>query len=193
MTIMEMPLDALEVRTSYECSAELSARSQLRSERGITMIEVLVTLVIVSVGLLGAAAMVINGLESNRNAYLQTQASIFAYDMADRIRSNSDQVGSYTGFEFDAESDEAPELPACFGSDEGCNAAAVAAVDLSQWASSLEGVDGGAALLPSAQATIAQIGGDEVVITITWIESQWDGEEEAFADQDRNFVVRFNL
>lgn len=162
-------------------------------QSGLTMIEILVTLVIVSVGLLGAAAMVINGLEHNRNAYLRTQASLLAYDMADRIRGNPDQAEDYNGFSFDAEaSNGPPEVPSCYSSDKGCKPDGMVNVDTAQWASALAKSDGGVALLPEATGTVTQ-NGDEFVITITWGErpqSESDGDTES---QSQSFALTFNL
>src|SRR5690606_27536649 len=111
MIILETQLAARKSRMSVNRARRAIQRKELPgSQQGITMIEILVTVVIISVGLLGAAAMVINGLESNRNAYLRTQASILAYDMADRIRANAGQVASYDNFDFDSEDEDAPDL-----------------------------------------------------------------------------------
>lgn len=52
------------------------------------MIEVLVATVILSGGLLGAAAVQLNALKHTDSALMITQASFIAYDMLDRIRAN---------------------------------------------------------------------------------------------------------
>ncbi len=189
---MGMPLAVRECQKASGVRVKRPQPITAATERGLTMIEVLVTLVIVSVGLLGAAAMVINGLESNRNAYLRTQASILGYDMADRIRSNADQVASYAGFEFDSETDDVPDVPGCYSSDDGCGPAALANVDLAQWAGILKGSEGGVVLLPAAKGSIA-LAGDEVTVTVSWVQSEWDEDGGSFADQGQNFVFRFNL
>lgn len=61
-------------------------------EKGLSLIEVLVTLLITSVGLLGLAAMQARSLQFNHGAYLRSQANILAYDMADRMRLNKDDA-----------------------------------------------------------------------------------------------------
>lgn len=58
------------------------------TERGVTLIEVLVTLVLVAIGLSGMMAMQARGVQQNQSAYLRTQAVMMASDMADRIRLN---------------------------------------------------------------------------------------------------------
>lgn len=65
--------------------------------RGMTLIEVLVTLVITSVGLLGVAAMQLTSLRNNYDAYVRSQAAMLAADILDRMRANRDEAlgGNY--------------------------------------------------------------------------------------------------
>ncbi|HCS45490.1 MAG TPA: type IV pilus modification protein PilV [Pseudomonas sp.] len=60
-----------------------------RAQEGMTLIEVLVALVILSVGLLGAAAIQLNALKYTDSSRMSTQASFIAYDLMDRIRANT--------------------------------------------------------------------------------------------------------
>lgn len=55
---------------------------------GATLAEVLVALLILSVGLLGIAALYVDNLRSGRTGLLRTQAANLAADMAERIRTN---------------------------------------------------------------------------------------------------------
>jgi type IV pilus assembly protein PilV len=59
---------------------------------GLTLIEVLVTLVVISVGLLGVAALQIRTLRHNYDALMRSHASALADDIADRMRANSAAV-----------------------------------------------------------------------------------------------------
>jgi type IV pilus assembly protein PilV len=61
-----------------------------RHQQGLTLIEVLVSLLILAVGLLGAAALQLNALKYTDSALMSSQASFIAYDMMDRIRANPD-------------------------------------------------------------------------------------------------------
>lgn len=54
-------------------------------ERGFTLIEVMVALVVLSIGLLGIAAMQLQGLKNAHSAYQRTIASIIAMDAAERL------------------------------------------------------------------------------------------------------------
>ena len=60
-----------------------------RAQEGMTLIEVLVALLILTVGLLGAAAIQLNALKYTDSSRMTSQASFIAYDMMDRIRANS--------------------------------------------------------------------------------------------------------
>jgi type IV pilus assembly protein PilV len=57
---------------------------------GFTLVEVLVTLVILSAGLLGVAALHGASLRNNLDSALRSQASVLAADIADRMRGNRD-------------------------------------------------------------------------------------------------------
>lgn len=59
-----------------------------RKERGVGLIEVLVTLLILSTTLIALSALQTRSLQFNQGAYFRTQANMLAYDMLDRIRVN---------------------------------------------------------------------------------------------------------
>ncbi|MGD8910875.1 MAG: type IV pilus modification protein PilV [Chromatiales bacterium] len=62
------------------------------SNRGITLIEVLVTIIILSVGLLGLAGMHFHGLKNNQSSYFRSQATILAYSAFDAMRANREDA-----------------------------------------------------------------------------------------------------
>lgn len=64
-------------------------------QRGVTLIEVLVTLVIISLGLLGAAALQSRLQMSEMEAYQRSQAMLLLNDMANRIATNRNAAASY--------------------------------------------------------------------------------------------------
>lgn len=55
---------------------------------GFTLIEILIALVIFSIGLLGLAGMQLRGSEGTNMAYLRSQAILIANDMAERMHAN---------------------------------------------------------------------------------------------------------
>lgn len=56
--------------------------------QGFSLIEVLVALLVLSIGLLGLAALQTTGLKLNHQSYERTQAVLQAYDIIDRMRAN---------------------------------------------------------------------------------------------------------
>ena len=64
---------------------------------GFTLIEVLVALVVISVGMLGVAVLFADGIRINRTSLYRTTAVALATDMSERIRSNQSAVYEGTG------------------------------------------------------------------------------------------------
>src|SRR5690606_3184429 len=59
-----------------------------RRENGFTLIEVLVTVIVLAIGLLGLAALQFSGLRYTHSAYQRSQATILTNDIIDRMRVN---------------------------------------------------------------------------------------------------------
>lgn len=78
------------------------AKQSLRREGGSSLIEVMVTVLILSTSLLGMAALQHRSLQYNHGAYLRSQANILAYDVLDRIRVNRANIDDYA-LAFEAE------------------------------------------------------------------------------------------
>ncbi len=102
------------------------------AQAGFTLIETLAALVVLSVGLLGVAALHISGIGTGRTAYYRTHAIDLVADMAERIRGNPLALDAYAGSS--AEHDCAP---AAGGGSVDCTPAQMAAHDLHLWERSL--------------------------------------------------------
>ncbi|MCP3675343.1 MAG: type IV pilus modification protein PilV [Gammaproteobacteria bacterium] len=59
-----------------------------RKNKGFTLIEVMISVLIFSMGLLGIAALQATSIKNNNNAYLRTQANIITYSIVDAMRAN---------------------------------------------------------------------------------------------------------
>ena len=140
----------------------LSPIKHLQS-RGFSMIEVLITLVILSIGLLGIAGLQLAGLQSNRSAYYRSQATIIAYDMIDRMRTNVDGVAA--NHYDDLDSGTMPTTPpTCIESANGCSAASLADNDLQEW------VTANLSLLPAGSGSVTR-NGKIFTVTVNWLEN----------------------
>ena len=70
-------------------------RQSAYSARGFTLIEVMVTLLILSVGLLGLAGMIGQSLRFNQGGYTRSQSTFLSYEIIDAMRANPDNAASY--------------------------------------------------------------------------------------------------
>src|SRR3546814_15761253 len=69
-----------------------------RRMEGFGLIEVLVSMLILGVGLLGMIGLQMNALQFNQTAAFRSHATFLAYDIADRMRANAPapMTGSYS-------------------------------------------------------------------------------------------------
>ena len=68
-----------------------------RMQRGFSLVEVLIALVIMSVGMLGIASLYVQSLQAGRTSLFRHNAVTLAGDVADRIRANPTAVAAYAG------------------------------------------------------------------------------------------------
>lgn len=119
-----------------------------RKERGFTLLEVLITIVILSVGLLGLAAMQAFSLKANQSANFRTQATALSNMIVERMRAHGGGALNTT--------------VAYYGS--GGDAAAVR--DLSEWRDAIT------AQLPEGTGTLL-FGGGNITVEINWTDARW--------------------
>lgn len=101
-----------------------------RLDRGFTLLEVLIALLIFSLGLLGMAGLMVLSVRTNQSAYLRTQATFLAQAMMDRMRANIGQIPTY------AITYPAPGADPCAGG-AACGPANIAAHDIAIWSTQL--------------------------------------------------------
>ena len=170
---------------------------------GFSLIEILITMVIIAVGLMGTATLQLTGLSSNQGSYLRTQASILVYDMADRMRGNPDRAiaGDYDGFSFDAGTGAEGTLNSlksvatdCITTSGGCSRAKQSDTDLYEWARSLMGAGSSdVALLPGAYGDVVRVVDDLFRVTVRWDESDWDGDSGVKNTTNKSFSIDFTI
>lgn len=135
--------------------------------RGFTMIEVLVALVVLSVGLLGLAGMQLTGLRYNQGAYSRSQAALMANDIIDRMRANTDglSAGAYDAA-IDTTAAPGASAAGCLSAAGGCTPAELAAGDIYEWCQLFNATP---PILPGASATMTKAG-NVFTIVVTWPE-----------------------
>lgn len=129
-------------------------------QAGFTLLEVLIALLVLSIGLLGLAALQTTGLRSNQMASMRTTATHLAYDVTDRMRANPTQVadGEYVITDTQAPGDT--------------SATGQALTDLTEWHDDVTGLPGGKASITYCNAgSSPACDGDTYVITVYWNES----------------------
>ena len=132
---------------------------------GFTLIEVLVAVVVLSIGILGLASLQTVSLNFNSVASQTSQATVLAYDMADRMRANREaaRAGAYDI----ALQDPAPACAA------PTTAGTVAQQDISAWRMAL------ACRLPLATGSI-DITGNTVDLIVQWDDSHGEDAPLSF-------------
>lgn len=96
-------------------------------QQGFSLIEVLIAMFVIAIGLLGAAGLQLQGLQQLQSSYLRSQATIIAYDMADRMRANPVALAS------GAYNDPTAKLTANCLTIAGCTPAELAEHDFYEW------------------------------------------------------------
>jgi len=132
-------------------------------QRGVTLIEVLVTLFVVTIGLLGMAGLQYASLKNANSSYSRYQATVLAYDIAERMRANKQYAlgGSYSGISVTG-SETAVTCAATV-----CTPTEIKSQDAYEWGQQIKGLPGG-----SGQVQVAS---GVYTITVSWTEQQTGG------------------
>lgn len=135
----------------------------MKKQCGFTLIEVLVSVVILGLGLLGLANLQTRGLAENQSAYFRSQATQLAYDIADKMRANSTSAANYkTAFmsPSDAKCTKGGNPCTSCAINTPCTSAQMAVSDLYDWNNDLK-------ILPNGTGAITENGGIYTV-TVSW-------------------------
>ena len=141
---------------------------------GFTLVEVLVAVLVISIGMLGVAKLVLAAVTANDSAYFRTQAADLAYSILDAMRANRAYAATTTGYQISfAQSPNMTVQCDALGSD--CTPAEMAQYDLYRWRKQLAGA------LPQGNGQVvitpATVAGQVATATISvqWNDSvaQW--------------------
>lgn len=95
-----------------------------KQQNGFSLVEVLIALIIMSVGMLGIATLFVQSMQAGRTSMFRHHAVTLAGDVADRIRANPRAGIAYQGMGADN---------GCIATGNDCNELAMAANDIFLW------------------------------------------------------------
>jgi type IV pilus assembly protein PilV len=134
-------------------------------EKGYSLLEVLIALVVLAIGLLGLAGLQMQGLKDNHSSSLRSQATYLASDILDRMQANRAQALGTTN-----------NYNNGFGAVTGKSG--MVQTDLTQWKSALN------ATLPSGDGSV-QVTDGTVTVLIRWQDVSADGNATQFRTDSR--------
>jgi type IV pilus assembly protein PilV len=136
--------------------------------RGLTLLEILIAVLVTSIGLLGLAGLQTAAVRFNTSAYYRSQATSLAYDLADRMRANREAAldGDYDAIDID---DTPPACPVAAG------VGSMAVIDAAAWQNAL------ACALPLGTGDVTRAD-DLFTITVQWNESRGEDPDDDVAD-----------
>ncbi len=162
-------------------------------QSGFSLIEVLVTMVIVVFGLMGLIGLMLKGLQHNAGSSMRTIATAQAYDMADRMRGNIAGVsagnydsvlppGSSSTCVISVNDHVSPPTPSSLGSCAACSTlctvSEVAARDTCLWH------EANAKLMPSGSGAVCKdVANNWFTIYVSWDDSK-------SGDTSKTFILR---
>ncbi len=156
-----------------------------KKQRGLSMIELLVAVLVLAIGVLGITAMQMVSLQNNRGALFRAEAVQLAYDMMDRIRANPEGAVPGAAYNGLALADAPPGGANCMAAN--CSQAQMVTFDQSVWKCSLGNFNDNANCaafraagvlppaadqpgLPEGDGSIAVDGAGVITITVQWTE-----------------------
>jgi len=136
-----------------------------KGENGFTLVEVLIALIVISVGMLGIAGLYLHSIQAGRTSVFRHHAITLAGDVADRIRANPAAGAGYASAATDTGADRN-----CVNGGINCTPADMALNDIWDWQQQAD------ATLPNGGVAVAFTDGggiapDRYTITVGWTEA----------------------
>ena len=132
--------------------------------RGFTLVEVLIALIVLSVGMLGIAGLYVHSMQAGRTSMFRHHAVTLAGDVAERIRANPRAGAIYAGSGANNQ---------CVAADRNCSSEQMAQNDIFTWSQQAGDT------LPDGAVSVTYNGAQvpsEYRITVSWSEA---GQEPA--------------
>ena len=148
----------------------------MKNQNGFSLLEVLISIVVFSFGLLGLAGLQLFSLSSNQSANVRSTATTLAYDMADRMKANMAGVvaGKYNGIAGTDNACEAVHFDDAHPAPATCTVAQLAQDDVYDWKKTVAGLlpgGTGTVCIDSTPSTAACDGvGLSYAVRVSWID-----------------------
>lgn len=120
-----------------------------KQQQGATLIEVLVAVIVLSIGMLGMVSLQTRAIQFEQSSLYQSQANIMAYDIIDKMRANSSNSAILAQYLHGLTDTIPSTYTSCAGTSATCTLAELASYDLYSWLNEL------ALTLPSGKGAIA--------------------------------------
>jgi type IV pilus assembly protein PilV len=135
------------------------------AQNGTSMLEVLITIIILAIGLLGLAGLQSRLQSSEMEAYQRAQALILLNDMASRLAANRGNAESYAAYDSSAPLGTGMTCPT--------DTSSTLAVDVGEWCAALQGAAesmGGSKVgaMVGGRGCIDELGAGQYLITVAW-------------------------
>ena len=170
---------------------------------GFSLIEVLVSILVLALGVIGAAAMQLTALRTTQQSALQSTALQLASEMADKIRANDSQMAQpdlnnlFLAVDYRAAADAAPDPPAKLCYANACNGEELARFAIYEWEQRIRSeLPGGRARIcrdatpwDSAKGALSWACSDgagtdgSLVIKLGWQARNLDGDQAGVTDR----------
>lgn len=157
-------------------------------QNGFTLIEVLISVFVLALGVIGAAGMQLNAMRTGQQSGFQTIAVQLASEMADNMRANANQLNQDDSanpyiIEYNSATDAAPAAPGklCYGATVNCSGAELADFDIYEWETRLK------AALPGGRVVICR---DATPWNSTDAALSWDCAYSLSTAKNAPFVIK---
>lgn len=158
----------------------------LQPQRGITLIESLVAIVVMALGILGILGVQMRTLTDTQTAVRRAQAIRLIEDLGERMKVNPNALSNLnayvTGF------DTTPSTPNCAN---GCSAAQLAAYDVAVWKKTVQDnlpLGKASIFIPPAESGLAAGLGRQLGVMVAWREN-----ERAITDSAEKKTFKDNI
>lgn len=143
-------------------------RLDSRKSHGFSLLEILIAVVVLSIGILGMAGLQFASLQSNQQSYQRSQAATLVASMLDRMRAN--QAAAAAGA-YALAANITPTAVTIDCAAASCDTAQLAVYDLSTWYATLTQTLPGSTAIIACSTTPCRLGATQT-ISVLWDENR---------------------